>query len=422
MLAPAVEHTLPTDPFRAIRGAHIAHLIESSGPGGAERMVADLAREQQVRGCRTTVFLPENGEGWLAAQLEGSAVSVEHYALDTPLSPRCAWQLANAFRRRGITLAHSHEFSMAVYGSCAARAAQIPHVITMHGARYYAGKMQRRLAMRFAVASSQATFAVSSTLARQLSEDLRVERSRIDVVPNGVQPGTPVASTLRTELGIPAAVPIVLAVGNLYPVKGHRVLLEALALLPTDAHVVIAGRGASEQDLLGLAEQRGLLPRLHLLGLRNDIPNLLAAADVFVQPSLAEGLPMAVLEAMFAGRPIVASNVGDVGEAVGDDGALLVPPGDARELAAALTRVLEQPVLASALGANARGRAMRSYGLSSMVERYAALYAPLIAPRYWDRPAERRARSGAERRVPGSLVTLPERRRAARRWQANGPE
>src|SRR5690606_11110919 len=109
------------------RGAHIAHLIESSGPGGAERMVADLALAQQARGCATTVFLPERGEEWLAAQLAGSAVGIERYALETPLSPRCAWTLASAFRRRGITLAHSHEFSMAVYGSCAARAVGIPH-------------------------------------------------------------------------------------------------------------------------------------------------------------------------------------------------------------------------------------------------------------------------------------------------------
>jgi len=112
------------------RGERIAHLIESTGPGGAERMVAELAMEQRVRGARTTVFLPDAGEEWLASQLDGADVAIERYRLDSPLSPQCVRTLANGFRKHGITLAHSHEFSMAVNGTCAARAVGIPHVST----------------------------------------------------------------------------------------------------------------------------------------------------------------------------------------------------------------------------------------------------------------------------------------------------
>jgi glycosyltransferase involved in cell wall biosynthesis len=268
--------------------------------------------------------------------------------------------------------------------------------------------------MRFAVATSQATFAVSASAARELSEQLAVARSEIAVIPNGVHPRALPPSTLRHELGLSAAVPIVLAVGNLYPVKGHRFLLEALARMSVKVHLVIAGRGIAEAELLALAADLGMTDRVHLLGLRDDVPNLLAAADVFAQPSLSEGLPVAVLEAMFAGRPIVASDVGDIRLAVGDDGALLVPPGDPLELATAIERLLLQPRLASALGASAQARARDSYGLSAMVERYAQCYAPLIVPRY-EIPTERMVRARADRRRAAPAVRVPERRFRQRR-------
>jgi len=233
--------------------------------------------------------------------------------------------------------------------------------------------------MRFAVANSQATVAVSELLANQLSHDLRVAPARIVTIPNGVRSTTLPTASLRQELGIAAHAPLILAVGNLYPVKGHRYLISALAELPSNTHLAIAGRGAGEIALLAHVSELGLADRVHLLGHRDDIPALLAAADVFVHPSLNEGLPLAVLEAMFAGRPIVATDVGDVARAVGADSALLVAPGNADELAAAIGRLLDQPFLASALGASAALRANRTHGLTRMVERYAALYAPLLA-------------------------------------------
>lgn len=337
-------------------------------------MVADLALAQIERGTRTTVFMPDEGEDWLGAQLKGSEVSIERYALGGPLSPRCAVQLTTAFRRRGITLAHSHDFTMAVSGALSARVAGIPHVITMHGGRYYAERLRRRVVLRLAISSSRTTCAVSAKLAQQLRDDLGLTNGRISIIPNGVAPHAPVDSTLRRELALPDRVPILVSVGNLYEVKGHRFLLEALAQIRTDAHLVIAGRGDCEAELRQLADRLGLSTRLHLFGLRSDIPNLLAGADVFVLPSLAEGLPVALLEAMLAGCPIVASDVGDVHRAVGEEGALLAAPGDAAGLAVAIERLLLQPHLARALGAIARARASATYGLGAMVDRYAALY------------------------------------------------
>jgi len=363
-------------------GWRVAHLIETDGPGGAERIVAQLAAGLQADGAANVVFLPRNGEGWLARQLEGSGVVIDHFFLDRPLSPACARSLARSFARHRITIAHSHEFSMAVYGAWASRRARIPHVITMHGGRYYAHRLRRRLALRAAMAMSGRTVAVSAQLARDISRTLCLPESRITTIPNGVRAARPERVTLRDELRIRPEDCLLVSLGNLYPVKGHQHLIDAAALLvgrhPT-LHVAISGRGELAGALAEHARAHGLASHVHLLGLRSDVAAILAAADVFVLPSLSEGLPLALLEAMFAGRPIVASDVGEVSTALaGGDAGLLVPPGDSVALAAALDALLSDPERARSLGARAALRAAAEYDGSRMIRRYISLYEGLL--------------------------------------------
>ncbi|MGH7521337.1 MAG: glycosyltransferase, partial [Gemmatimonadales bacterium] len=294
----------------------IAHLIESDGPGGAERMLASVAAELQASGSENVVIAPAGGEGWLARELSGTGVQVELCSLDRPFSPTFARWLADTLRRHRVELAHSHEFTMAVCGAWAAHRTGIAHLFTLHGSRYYAGRLRRRIALRLATLLSGSVVTVSDTLRRHVSRDLWIPASRIHTIPNGVRPvPPPVASSLRDELRLGSADQLVVAVGNLYPVKGHGYLLEALALLATRfprLHVAVAGRGELENQLRARASTLHVSDRFHLLGLRSDIGNVLAGADAFVLPSLSEGVPLALLEAMFANRPIVASAVGEV--------------------------------------------------------------------------------------------------------------
>jgi glycosyltransferase involved in cell wall biosynthesis len=355
----------------------IAQLIESDGPGGAERVVADLATNLQAAGTETVVFVPAHGEGWLARQLAGSGVDVEHFHLETPVLPACARSLAAAFRRRRIDIAHSHEFSMAIYGAWASWLAGSQHVITMHGSRYYAQRLQRRIAMRAAVALSRRTVAVSRELASHLSRDLLVAPAAITTIPNGVRATAADGSGVREELGLGADDRLVVAIGNLYPVKGHVHLIDAMALLaerhPT-LHLAICGRGDLEGALRLRARSRGIGNRVRLLGLRADVPAVLAAADLFALPSISEGLPLALLEAMFAGRPIVATDVGDVRAALGCEAGVLVAPGDPSALALAIDALLAQPERARDLGNRARVRARGLFDVSNMVRAYSAIY------------------------------------------------
>jgi len=240
-----------------LRGMCFAHLIESDGPGGAERMLASVATELQAAGTRNVVIAPAGGEGWLARELKGTGVRVESFRLTHPLSPALARWLEATLRRHRVDLAHSHEFTMAVYGAWAARRAGVPHLFTMHGGRYYAARLRRRVALRVAAELSGSVVAVSESLGRHLSRDLWMRASRVITIPNGARraPGAP--TSLRDELKLAKADRLAVAVGNLYPVKGHRYLLEALALLTTrfpQLHVAIAGRGEMEGALSRRAE------------------------------------------------------------------------------------------------------------------------------------------------------------------------
>ena len=386
---------------RGVTGLRIAHLIESDGPGGAERVLAHLSTALQAAGAYNVAFLPADGEGWLARQLEGSGVTIEYFREEGPVSPACARSLEAGFRRHRIVVAHSHEFMMAVYGAWAAWRAGVPHVITMHGSSYYAARLRRRLALRAAIALSGHTVAVSSHLARQLSRDLWMPRSRIATIPNGVPSVRPERTTLRDELRLGPDDRLVVSVGNLYPVKGHHHLIDALALLtsrhPT-LHLAVSGRGQMVDALSARARGLGVADRVHLLGLRSDVAAILAAADVFALPSLSEGLPLALLEAMFAGCPIVASEVGEVGVALAHGQAgVLVEPGNTPALAAGLDRLLSDPHRARELGERAVRRATAEYGVSQMVHRYAGAYEGLLARR----PPSPVSRP-ADARVPGA--------------------
>jgi len=369
-------------PSGDVTGLRIAHLIESDGPGGAERVVVHLATALQAAGAWNVVFLPPNGEGWLAQELAGSGVAIDHFHLERPLSPACARSLQHALRAHRIDLAHSHEFSMAVYGAWSAWRAGIPHVITMHGGLYYAGRLRRRLALRAAVTATGRTVAVSRPLADRIGRDLWIAPGRIATIPNGVRYVRPERSTLRQELGLGEQDRLLVSVGNLYPVKGHRFLIDALGLLANRyprLHVAISGRGELADALAARAAGHGLGNRVHLLGLRSDIAAILTAADVFVLPSLSEGLPLALLEAMFAGCPIVATDVGEVPTALahGEAGAL-VEPANADALAKALDRILSDSNRTSELGRRAASRARAEYDVSHMVRRYVETYHELL--------------------------------------------
>ncbi|HWZ60409.1 MAG TPA: glycosyltransferase [Gemmatimonadaceae bacterium] len=371
-------------------------MLESDGPGGAEMVMLRLAEGLRSRGHRIVPVGPDRGCGWLAGQFRERGFDPRTFTLRRPLDWRCLTGLVRMLRAERVDAIHSHEFTMALYGMAAARWLGVPHVITMHGSQYVTTKWRRRASLRLAFRGSTATVAVSADTKRHLDQELSLPSARLQVIPNGVPVPSGDAAAARAELGLAPDELLLLAVGSLVPRKGHAVLVRAMAALrdsgvPVPWRLAIAGGGAEREALAALVESLGLRGSIHLLGHRDDVASWQVAADVFVMPSLWEGLPLALLEAMATGSAVIASRTSGIPEAVTDgvDG-LLTPPGDVAALAAAVRRVLGDAALRRALGDAARARVAREFSMERMTAEYEALYLP-----------GRRAGAGEQRRGGG---------------------
>jgi glycosyltransferase involved in cell wall biosynthesis len=373
----------------ASQGLRIAMMLESDGPGGAEMMVFRLSEELRRLGHTIVPVGPRTGIGWLGDLYKNAGFTSEVFWLDRPIDPPGVRRFMEMFRRQRIDVVHSHEFTMAVYGSTAARLLSIPHLMTMHGGLTVTKALRRRVALRWAMRRSRFAVAVSGATRDQFARDLGVRPNRFTVVHNGVPVIRGDATRVRAEFGVTPTDTVILAVGTLEKNKNHRGLIEALSRLQQGGLtvpwklVIAGGRGGDQhQPLLELVRALGLEGRVHIVTNRNDIADLQALAQIFVMPSLWEGLPMAMLEAMVAGNAVIASATGGIPEAVSDgaDG-ILVPPGDVDALARNLRALLENTNRREQLAAAARARAHGEFTVEVMARRYLDLYQTMMTGR-----------------------------------------
>ena len=183
---------------------------------------------------------------------------------------------------------------------------------------------------------------------------------------------------IRESFSIPLDAPVVGHIGRFHPMKDHATFLNAAAQLDrthSDTHFLLCGRDVTPEnsDIASMSGENDL-SRLHLLGERDDVPQLLSAMDVLCSSSFSEAFPNVLGEAMAAGLPCVATDVGDSAQIVGDTG-LIVPPRDPSALAQAISRLLQMnPAQRSALGRQAKNRIKEHYSLSRVVDSYQTLY------------------------------------------------
>ena len=353
---------------------------------------------------------------------------------------RRAPALARLLRRERPDVFHAHMSSPVAckWGLAAAVAARVPAVLgTVQVGGYEPPDRSAYHQLRALARGVDRYLAVSRDIARELVERLGWPEEKIEVVYNAVDVGRVEVSAppgLREQLGGSETRPLVLTPARLDAQKGHDVLFEAIARVP-DAVFVLAGEGPERESLEGLAVRLGIAERVRFLGRRDDVPQLLAACDVFALPSLYEGSSLAVLEAMAAGAPIVSSAIGGTDELIeGGRSGLLVPPGDAEALAEALRRVLGDPELRERLAAKARERVQAGLTREQMAHRVSEVYRELLGghslaaetlPEARRNPALRRqdwrfALPGAEL-VESWRLSWPGRaRRARRRAEAAG--
>ena len=300
------------------------HFVDSDIFGGCEQVVLELLLGLDQNSWQPVLF--HFDRPGIAPLVEGLKKRGVHCEIVSPIVGR---RLSHSLPRfvaqlkqfdAAIFHAHLNWPLGCVYALVAARLAGVSTVATSHlysainGARHAFVKLhlQRAVVQRY--------IAVSDEVRKRLEGDLQIPSSKVAVVRNGIPVDRFIARPkcgCRSALTAGLNAPVVLTPARLHPQKGHVTLLEAAALVP-NAVFLLAGDGPERHSLEAMAHALGIADRVRFLGQRSDIPELLASSDVFVLPSLYEGLPLSVLEAMAAGKPVIATRIGGTDEAVID--------------------------------------------------------------------------------------------------------
>ncbi len=391
----------------------VLHVILTLERAGAQEVIRLLSRQLAGTGCETMVctFI----DGPFRRDLEALGIDVlvlgpRRYGVESPLRfvaelGRIRRRLARLVRDLEIDIVQTHLLQTLDFLVLGLRSqSRSPAVLwTIHNVdflprgvtRWTKLKQRAHAALyRLTAGRTAGVIAVSEGVRIALIERLGRLGGRLVTIANGVDPerfnlpGD--APVLRRSLGISGPASLILTVGRLAEQKGHCFLLDAAAAVVRvrpEAHFLLAGEGELEPALREQARRMGLAANIHFLGQREDVPWLLASADVFVLPSLWEGLSVALLEAMAAGCPVIATDVSGTDQAMvpGETG-LVVPPADSGALTDALLGLLSDRDAARAMGRRARCRAAERFSARDQARRYLALYNQVLHEPVGGRP------------------------------------
>lgn len=364
----------------------VMHLITRLPVGGAERLLAGVVSHLDRDRYESVVCCIQDG-GAVADEIAASGIPVitldlmGHGGFDRRVVPA----LCDIIRRERIDLIHSHLYHANLYGRLAASRAGIAAVASVHNT-YSRRKWYRHLINWWLARKCAAVIAVSADIRDDILQHDHVPSQKVIVVPNGIDMQRVVSGLTRGEakirLGYAADVFLLGCVGRLEEQKGHAFLITALSALRTmypQLRLAIAGDGRKRQALGEMAAQMGVADIVQFLGTRSDMADVLRAFDLYVMPSLWEGLSLAMLEAMAAELPVIISDVGGAAEVLGDDEfGIRVPPGDAEALALAIRQLIDSPSAREELATKARRRVADRYDAKAMIKKLEGIYAAAI--------------------------------------------
>ncbi|MGE5570045.1 MAG: glycosyltransferase family 4 protein [Rhodospirillales bacterium] len=363
----------------------VLHLISSSGFYGAENMLLTLAKAQRCQGWKVVVGVFENSGrpgGELPEHARRACLQVASVPCDGRIDLGVVGRLRKLIRGLDISVLHTHGYKADLYGYAAARGLRVGLISTCHNwtnetraLRLYAA-LDRRVLARFPLVA-----AVSPRVAGALRR-AGVPANRLRMIANGVdiERFRLAAGELRGELARGGG-PVIGMAGRLVPSKGFddviAVAPEVLSCAP-GATFALLGDGPHRAALEVLASKTNVAKTFVFLGQRNDSERFYASIDIFVLPSYNEGMPMTVLEAMAAGKPVIATRTGSIPGIVrhGETG-LLYAPGDRKALASALAQLATDPGLARPMGARGQQAAAREHSADAMARRYLGAYEEL---------------------------------------------
>jgi L-malate glycosyltransferase len=378
--------------MQAVRVAFVVHVMQVAG---AEVLVSETIRRLGPK--LTPVVFCLDSVGALGERLRADGIDVVSFARKPGVDWSVAARMAEEIERRGIQVVHAHQYTPFFYAALARLRARMRSrpaarvIFTEHGRHYPDIVPARRRVLNKLIFDRLADRinAVCAFSADALSRNDGFRRDRIDVIENGIDlPRYQVAAdrdALKGRLGLDPTRRYVTIVARFHPVKDHRMLLDAfqrVVVSRPDVDLLLVGDGPLRADLTAQAETLGIANRVHFLGVRDDVPEIMAASDVFALTSVSEAASLTLLEAMASRLPVVVTAVGGNPELVraGVDG-LLVPRGDARATAEAIGTLLDDPAKARAMGQSGAARVAEIFRLERTIGRYYDLYAELSAGR-----------------------------------------
>lgn len=385
---------VPAPPPDAATRLRVLYLIDSLGRGGAEHLLVRYLQALPAHGVDPVVVAIQERDGNpLAADVTRLGVPFEMLHIRRLRERGALRRVDGALARHQPHLVHTQLEFANILGTIAARRRGIPAVATLHTidrpARWSRDAAHFRLMAHVLTSRGARVIAVSRSAADHFSARSAVARRLVTTIHNGIDL-SPFLETdgaaragIREALGLDPSSPVLVTVAVLRPPKGIDDLVAALPAVLTDlpdTHLLIVGDGPARSALERTARDHEVSSRVHFLGHRTDVESVLAAADLFVLPSHTEALPTVVIEAMAAGLPVVATEVGGIPEMVDRGGsALLVPPHRPDLLSAAIVRVLTSPLQARAMGITGRRLARARFDLARQVGELVAEYRRVLA-------------------------------------------
>jgi glycosyltransferase involved in cell wall biosynthesis len=369
----------------------VLQLRSSIGFFGAENVILELAKGLQHTDYRPIIGVFKNGSPASEALAEIArqhGIATVGFRDQRPFDHKAAGAIRNFVKENRIDLIHSHGYKANVYAQAVKHGIAIRTLATCHPWTETTYSLRSRVYTRvdkFLLSRFDRVVAISEEVKAEILQ-AKVPRHKVTVIPNGIDLERFNASAekqkIRAELGLPAEGIIVGTIGRLVPEKGQHLLIEAAARLAknfSNVFYLIVGDGPLRQELQACARNAGLENRVILFGVSDQIPQLLNLMEVFVLPSLSEGLPMVILEAMAAGKPIIATNVGAIPQVLRDHESGLIIEPNANELADAISYLLNHPPIARGFGEKALDHVRDEYSSQKMTREYVAVFDTLSA-------------------------------------------
>lgn len=380
----------------AIKLPVIAHVLHRLYLAGAEVLAADLARK--LRDRYKFVFACLDEAGPLGQLLSDEGFVVEAMDRKPGVDFACSSRLRTFFKEHQVDLIHAHQYSPFFYAANARgfwgnALSRPPILFTEHGRHYPDFRSPKRvIANKFLLTRNDRVTAVGEFIKEALVKNEGIPAKRIEVIYNGIDPakfdvalnstGASTRAQVRERLRIEPDRPVILQVARLHPVKDHVTSVAAMGYVVRDvpdALLLLAGDGVERERILGAAESVGVTKNIRLLGVRDDVPDLMAATDVFVLSSLSEGVSVTLLEAMASAKPIAATDVGGNGEVVSHSATgLLSGRGNAKTLGKNLVTLLRNPALCVQMGKAGRDRVVKKFHQRDMHNAYAKRYQQML--------------------------------------------